>query len=248
MLEMSIFFAIAGTIMLGGYYLLQVAPRRRRANAMRRAAASLGFDYLGDRDPFEGATGFSRQRLNLLWAHQADTFRNVLRGTTAAGPTLVFDHAYKQISEDAENDRVIHTVIACQLRGADLPQFTLEPYGLIMKVASVFGRQQIAFASHPRFSNDYELRGPDELAIRALFGPFLLDWWEALPAADAWAADGAGEWLLLYRHADLALGQAESPARLGELLREAEGLALAFQQHARASGLAPAGLATLAAS
>src|SRR5204862_1841274 len=92
MLEMSVFFAIAGGILLGGYYLLQVAPRRRRANAMRRAAASLGFDYLGERDPFEGATGISRQRLNLLWAHQADTFRNVLRGTTAAGPTLVFDH------------------------------------------------------------------------------------------------------------------------------------------------------------
>jgi hypothetical protein len=247
MLEGSIFFGVSGSLMLSLYYLLQILPRKRRAAAMRHAATSLGLEFVGDGDPFEGAPGFCRSRLNLLWAHQADTFRNLLRGTTAVGPTLVFDHAYKQVSEDAENDRVIHTVVAFHLSGADLPQFSLEPYGLIMKVASVFGRQHIAFASHPHFSNDYELRGPDELAVRALFGPVLLDRWEALPGGDGWAADGAGDWLLLYRHADLALGQVESPARLGDLLHEAEALALAFQRQARAGAISQSGIREFAA-
>lgn len=96
-----------------------------------------------------------------------------------------------------------------------LPKFSLAPEGFLARIGEKLGMQDIDFAEDPGFSQAYQLRGPDEPAIRSLFtarirgffaantghhvagGGGHLFWWQdgRLPAVDeldAFLAEGDG--------------------------------------------------------
>jgi hypothetical protein len=139
---------------------------------------------------------------------------NTLRGTTGPGETHVVDvrigsgkHAYTQ------------SVACFRLAGKQLPTFEMRPEHFGHSIAKAFGYQDINFDGSPGFSKSYLLRGPDEPAVRLLFHPGVLQFFET---EKSWAVEGAGDWLIAYRQAktvkgkDLATFLQES-ARVAEL-------------------------------
>jgi hypothetical protein len=78
----------------------------------------------------------------------------------------------------------------------NLPYFSLRPEGIMSKVLSAFGYQDIDFGQRPEFSRQYLLRGQDEQAIRRRFNDGLLSFYESYPGT---CTDGGGNQLFVYR-------------------------------------------------
>lgn len=83
--------------------------------------------------------------------------------------------------------------------GSWLPEFGMVPEVLADKVPAL-GRQDIDFETHPKFSGQYRLIGPDEASIRAVFTPAVLDFFERekLPWMARWVVRSHGGWLGVY--------------------------------------------------
>ena len=77
-----------------------------------------------------------------------------------------------------------------------LPYFSLRPEGLLHKVITALGYQDIDFVNRPVFSNQYLLRGTGEMAIRNTFSDELLAFYEANPGM---STDGGGNQLFIFR-------------------------------------------------
>jgi hypothetical protein len=67
------------------------------------------------------------------------------------------------------------TVAAFPGAAHSVPDFEMAPENAFHKLGQVFGYQDIDFESSPEFSARYLLRGRDETAIRAAFGPGVLE-------------------------------------------------------------------------
>jgi hypothetical protein len=70
-------------------------------------------------------------------------------------------------------------VISFQSSNLALPEFELRPENFLHKIGKVFGFDDVNFESHPLFSKAYLLRGANEEAIRDLFTPKLIEFFEA---------------------------------------------------------------------
>lgn len=91
------------------------------------------------------------------------------------------------------------TVVWLQRPGSVLPQFAIHPEGRGLNadlIAMAFGPTDINFESHPDFSNNCLLRGPDESAIRRLFNTDVLNFFEEHPGL---SVEAVGDKLIYYR-------------------------------------------------
>src|SRR6266550_207730 len=77
-----------------------------------------------------------------------------------------------------------------------LPFFSLRPEGLLYKIFTAFGYQDIDFGQRPEFSKQYILRGPDEQAIRRTFNDGLLSFYESYSGT---CTDAGGNQLFIFR-------------------------------------------------
>jgi len=59
-----------------------------------------------------------------------------------------------------------------------VPDFALEPEGLLTKFSELAGSKDIDFVDHPEFSKKYYLRGDNEAAIREFFNEHILQFLE----------------------------------------------------------------------
>ena len=178
---------------------------------------------MGKGNPFADDANFELRWYELL--RRADVtygfgFRNLMRGTSSPGETVLFDFQYGSV----EGDRFEQTVAAFSSSGARWPQFSIGPKGIldravIAATGAVGVKRDLEFASHPAFTRRYLVRGRDETAVRTLFNPRALEVWTSLQQR-GWSACGADRWLLVYRDHRLI-----PPRRLGDFLDQARMLA-----------------------
>ncbi|HEV2803522.1 MAG TPA: hypothetical protein VGW57_01195 [Chthoniobacterales bacterium] len=148
---------------------------RRRAQAIQAAAAKLGLTYR--RKPTEA----DKSLIN--GCHVANTGHghitsNVLEAAeTAELRMTLFDHIYT-IGYGKSAQSYNQTVTRMQSPLLNLPPFVLFPETFFSKVGKLFGGADINFPEAPQFSRKYILRGPDEAAIRAVFTPAVLQFFE----------------------------------------------------------------------
>ena len=90
----------------------------------------------------------------------------------------------------------IQSVIFMRSPSLNLPHFALRPEHIFHKLGSVLGYQDIDFASHPKFSKNFLLRGRDEEAVRGIFTDDILSFFESRPGV---SAEGGGDQLIFYR-------------------------------------------------
>jgi hypothetical protein len=186
----------------------QAAQEKQRTEQFKKLADELGFEFhpAGDGDFVESMKGhhlFSQGHSRNLW--------NLMRGKAGGLEVAVFD--YKYVTGSGKHRHTwYHTVICMQFEGGELPTFSLRPETVWHKIGSWFGYRDIDFESHPEFSRRYLLRGSDEAAIRTLFTPEVLSFYEEQSGV---STEGAGNRLLFYRHS-----KRTAPENLRSVLEE----------------------------
>jgi hypothetical protein len=168
----GVFFAIIAFSLIifavGAYF------EKKRREALSAVAEELAFQFRpnGDAELNQLLSGFELFNLG-----HSRRMTNLLQGKTSDLELNLFDYQYTTGSGKNRTTRT-YSIFVARRPGMKLPEFSLAPENFLHKIGSLFGFQDIDFDSHPRFSSRYLLRGSDEEAIRTLFKPKVLDWFE----------------------------------------------------------------------
>lgn len=99
---------------------------------------------------------------------------NNFEGRAAGLDISVFDYRYTTGS--GKNSSTHTNTIA--MTNANLPYFILSREGFFEKIADKFTNRDIDFHDYPEFSDKYVLKGEDEQAVREVFTPETLNFFE----------------------------------------------------------------------
>lgn len=167
-------YIIPGIILLVALILVAVwYYEKKRSAALEAVAGALNFSFSLKGDASLPA---KHQHFHLFAKGHSKKTRNVMRGKSGALEVTIMDYKYT-VGSGRSSNTYAQTVIAVK-SDLDLPAFNLGPEYLFHKIGSVFGYQDIDFNTHPDFSRQYLLRGPDEEAVRKFFDPELLEFFE----------------------------------------------------------------------
>jgi hypothetical protein len=217
----AIVMLIVGILVLGAALVGFMAYLdRRRAQAIQAAAAKLGLTYRrkptdADQALINGChianTGHGHITSNVLEAAETNELRMTL-----------FDHIYT-IGYGKSAQSYNQTVTRMQSPLLNLPSFVLFPETFFSKVGKLFGGADINFPEAPQFSKKYILRGSDEMAIRSVFTPAVLQFFERQERP--LTVDSVGDTLFTHRAARRA-----KPEELASYITEGKQiLALFFE-------------------
>jgi Sulfate permease family len=109
--------------------------------------------------------------------HQILSEENILEKYLDIGRISVSD---VMLTEGVRSDSKDHRITLVLITETDLaiPDFALEPEGLLTKFSELAGNKDIDFKDHPEFSKKYFLRGDHEDRIRAFFGENIVQFLE----------------------------------------------------------------------
>ncbi|HXE75043.1 MAG TPA: hypothetical protein VNN18_05315 [Candidatus Xenobia bacterium] len=190
--------------------LLNLYAGKRRRQGLERAGLEMGFVF-----DAEAATVAGQAFLSLPLLSRHSKLSNVLRGAVGSGEAVLLD-----VRVGSGKQARTQTVACFRLAGQRLPRFELSPESFIVRIATKLGMKDIDFEASPEFSRSYLLRGADEAAVRAVFHPGLLMFFEQ---HTGWCVEGEGEWLAVYH--DM---QTVPPAKLRTFLEETSQVATGF--------------------
>jgi hypothetical protein len=175
-----------------GAYAASVGQKKRTA-ALFDTATRMGFNFEA-KIPNEMLAQFGPFRLfNLGHGRKA---RNLMRGKAEGADALVLDYQYT-VGGGKNSHTYSQTVVIYPgaSGGAPLPDFTLGPEHWWDKIGDILGHRDIDFESSEEFSKHYLLKGPDEAAIRTLFGAEPLGYFAQ---HQGWSVEAAGGSLVIY--------------------------------------------------
>jgi hypothetical protein len=209
------FAAVTGFIVLVA--LAVKRAEERRLAELQQVAAAMGFTFEGPADAASLAASVGA--LPLFERGHSRRALCVLRGAIAELPVVLTDYQY--VTGSGKN-RSVHTqtVAVFTDAGRGLPDFELRPEHLFHKIGQVFGYQDIDFEGQEEFSKRYLLRGSDEAAVRAAFGPQALAFLTGQPGWSVQTREGR---LAVFRERKRAKPPT-MPAFLAEALRVAGAL------------------------
>jgi hypothetical protein len=167
--------------------------RRRRKGDLKEFGAGMGLFS----SPQEDYPAFSKKIdwSNLLaWSPIKESrfpkIRHLMQGNIDVADVAIFDRV---ITQKGGEDLV--TAVLFESDQLSLPSFLLCPEGVLDKMASALGDQDIDFDEFPKFSRQYLLRGPEE-QVRNVFNSNVLSYFDNDPG---WTLEGFGTQLLVYR-------------------------------------------------
>ena len=183
--------AVVVTIGVGAYFAW--LSEKKRTAALADVALRLGFSFEGKVSNEEAATLGS---FHLFKVGRSRKGKNLMRGKSNGAEAIVLDYQYT-IGSGKSSHTYSQTVViyAASAGAAALPDFTLGPEHWWDKVGEVFGHRDINFESSEEFSKHYLLKGPDEAAIRTLFGAEPLGYFAQ---HQGWSVEAAGGSLVIY--------------------------------------------------
>jgi hypothetical protein len=181
---------VIGLFIVIGVYSWQ--KEKERTRQLQLTASQLGWSFAASA-PLGMIAGL--EHFDLFNSGQGRRITNFMYGEASGIKAAVFDYAY---TTGSGKNRQTHyqSVVYLEPNSLNLPYFSLRPEGLISKILTAFGYQDIDFGQRPEFSRQYILRGPDEAAIRRTFNDGLLSFYEANPGT---STDGGGNHLFVYR-------------------------------------------------
>ena len=183
-------FLIIGVIVVVAVYSWQ--KEKERTRVLQATATQLGWSFVASA-PLNMIAGL--ERFALFNSGQGRRITNFMYGEASGIKAAVFDYAY---TTGSGKNRQTHyqSVVYLEPGNLNLPYFSLRPEGLLYKIFTAFGYQDIDFGQRPEFSRQYILRGQDEQAIRRTFNDGLLSFYESYPGT---CTDGGGNQLFVYR-------------------------------------------------
>lgn len=201
------FLGIVGVVIYAIIYGQKL--EKERAEKLKAVAEELGMKYHPD-----GAASVvdAFNDLELFNWGRNRKFTNMIYGNTRDVSLALTD--YRFTTGSGKNKTTHHQSVACIQSGhLHLPDFELRPENFLHKIGKVFGYQDINFASHPRFSGKYLLRGPDAGAIQDFFTPELL---EFLEQEGSISIEGSGDRLIYYK-----ANRRHKPEEINQFLEDA---------------------------
>lgn len=181
---------IIGLFVIIAIYSWQKAKERTRQ--LQVTASQLGWSFAASA-PLNMIAGL--ESFALFNQGQGKQINNFMYGEASGMKAAVFDYAYTTGSGKNRHTQY-QSVVYLEPGYMRLPYFSLRPEGLIFKIFTAFGYQDIDFGQRPEFSKQYILRGPDEQAIRQTFSDGLLSFYEMYPGT---STDGGGNQLFIFR-------------------------------------------------
>jgi hypothetical protein len=183
-------FLIIGLIAVIGVYSWQ--KEKERTQALQLAAGQLGWNFAASA-PLNMIAGL--ERFALFNQGHSKQINNFMYGQASGIKAAVFDYVYVT-GYGKHRQTHYQSVVYLEPGNLNIPHFSLRPEGLLTKLFTAFGYQDIDFGQRPEFSSQYILRGPDEQAIRRTFNDGLLSFYETYPGT---CTDGGGNQLFVYR-------------------------------------------------
>lgn len=161
--------AMIGAVALGvGFDRVR---EKRRAEAWRALASSLGLRFLGADENFE-----LRHPAFKIFSRGRDRKAvNVAEGSSGKTRVCLADYRW---TTGGGKSRTVHrrTVCVLEREGLALPHFYLRPQGFLDSVGKLFGGQDIDFPEDPAFSKAFVLQGESEGAARGCFDRRVREW------------------------------------------------------------------------
>lgn len=172
---MEIALIITGIITVTGLIIWGVwFYEKKRSEALKLIANAMNFSFLrkGDDSLINAHDNF-----NLFSKGRSKKAANVMNGRANDMDITIMDYQYT--TGNGKNSHIwSQSLVIVQSNLLQLPAFALSPENFFHKIGSIFGYKDIDFASHPKFSKQYLLRGDDEEAIRNTFSDELLKFYE----------------------------------------------------------------------
>jgi hypothetical protein len=189
-MELTIIIAIF--VLVAVIIFVCVLFEKKRTKAFEELAVSLNFTFTKrGSDALLAELG----SFDLFSRGHAKKLKNVMKGSANNVDVTIADYQYT--TGGGKNSHTwSQTLIAFKTDLLALTSFTLRPETLFHKMGSAFGYQDIDFDAHPVFSKQYLLRGDNEDAIRELFRPEVLDYYEQHKGL---STEGSGKRLIFYR-------------------------------------------------
>jgi hypothetical protein len=169
----EVIYIIAGVVVVIGLIMYAVIKyEKKRQEGLQDFALKAGFSFDRKFEPGEELRDFSI--FNKGYARKA---KNLVSGSRGGVAYRIFDYRYRV--GGGNNSRTYHQTVAfARLKQATLPGFTLAPENLFHRLGKKLGMKDIDFEHFPEFSRLYLLRGEDEAAIRQVFKPYILDYFQ----------------------------------------------------------------------
>ena len=187
------FWIIGGVILLVVILAITGAmAEKKRVAGLTAVAAELGlpFDPLADQGLIDRLASF-----DLFNQGRSKKTANMIHGDAGDVTLNIFD--YKFTTGSGKNSSTwTQSVLLLESAALDLATFAARPEGFFDRVGQAFGAKDIDFDSHPQFSRMFLLRGVDEAAIRTLFRPEVIEYFETRPGM---SVEGSGRRLLVYQ-------------------------------------------------
>ncbi len=127
---------------------------------------------------------------------------------------IIFSYYYEELSSDYP-DHYLRTAVAFSCSKNNLPEFYLVPRGLFDRF---FTRRGIYFKEDPKFSKRYSLTGPDENAVRRVFGSRQRQ--ALLEMKRKWAVGFAEGYLVIYADEEMDEEVKTTPKEMGAYLEK----------------------------
>jgi hypothetical protein len=205
-----------GVALLGGLVALGLTLEKKRREALEQFCMMRGFKFERERKdgwrPFQAGVPLFDHGGRRRWGY-------TVAGRVGRRPFTAFEYAYT-VSSGKSSQTYHFRVMYWETGDKRLPVFSLSPEGFWKRLGQKLGRQDIDFDDDPTFSQAYELRGPDEAAIRAAFTPRIRSVLGATPGQNA---ASAGTQLFWWKR-----GRLPKPDDLDPFFMEGEGVARVF--------------------
>ena len=203
-------------VAVGGLIWVAIAMEKKRREALEQFCMMRGFAFERERKDgwraYQAAVPLFDHGGRRRWGY-------TISGRTGKRDFTAFEYRYT-VSSGKNSQTYYFRVMSWQTGDAKLPVFSISPEGFWKRLGQKLGRQDIDFDDDPTFSSAYELRGPDEAAIRAAFTPRVRGVLGATPGINA--ASG-GNQLFWWKS-----GRLPKPDDLDPFFMEGESIARVF--------------------
>ncbi len=201
---------------IGGLIWLAVAMEKKRREALEQFCMMRGFTFERERKDawrtYQAAVPLFDSGSRRRWGY-------TIAGRVGKRAFTAFEYAYT-VSSGRNSQTYRFRVMCWETGDKKLPLFAISPEGFWKRLGQKLGRQDIDFDDDPTFSEAYELRGPDEAAIRGAFTPRIRG---VLGATPGQHAASSGDYLFWWKS-----GRLPKPDDLDPFFMEGESIARVF--------------------
>lgn len=162
---------------------------KKRRDELSAAARRMGFSFNPGPD---GSILHSMSGFDIFKVGHSQTVSNVMAGETDRVRLTIFDFKYA-----VGKHSYSQTMAVAEPGDAHIPKFSLGPESIFHKIGEIVGFKDIDFPGNKGFSDKYLLKGSDEAAVRAVFKPETLRFFESMK--DALNVESEGGRMAIYR-------------------------------------------------